>query len=91
MVKRESEMYGEFLSVRQAAQMLSVHPSAVYQAISNGRLCPVYLIGKSALRRTEVEAYIPRAYRERKRDIQEAASHSGYDAADFCEAGRSRF
>lgn len=54
-----------YLSVKQAAEMLCVNPSALYQAIRAGRLTTYRVVGKRVLKRADVESYRPRSYRNR--------------------------
>ena len=54
-----------FLTIQQAAERLGVHRSAIYQAIEAGHLKPVRVLGRTALKRADVDAYEPRAYRDR--------------------------
>ena len=56
------ESIPDVVSVQDAAHILCVNRSAIYQAIQAGRLTPIRLLGKTALRRSEVTAYQPRAY-----------------------------
>lgn len=55
-----------YLTIQQAADLLGIHRTAVYQAIREGRLKTVRVMGKQALRRADVDAYQPRNYRDRQ-------------------------
>ena len=54
-----------YVSVAEAALLLGIHRSAVYQAIRSGQLQAVRVMGKKALHRADVLAYIPRPYKGR--------------------------
>ena len=54
-----------YVSVAEAAALLSIHRSAVYQAIRSGQLRAVRVMGKKALHRSDVLAYTPRPYKGR--------------------------
>lgn len=54
-----------YVSVAEAAALLGVHRSAVYQAIRAGQLRAVRVMGKKALHRADVLAYTPRPYKGR--------------------------
>lgn len=58
-------MMEELLTVQQAADRLQIKPAAVYQAMNDGRLPFVEVLGKRGLRPADLDAYKPRAYRER--------------------------
>jgi excisionase family DNA binding protein len=66
MVDSPQEEIG-YLSIKEAADLLGVNTSALYQAIHAGRLTAYRVVGKRVLKRTDVEAYRPRAYRSRPR------------------------
>lgn len=63
-----------YLTIQEAATLLGVHRSALYLAIKEGRLEPVRVLGRTALRRADVEAYHPRAYRSRRDDLADSQS-----------------
>ena len=54
-----------YVSVAEAAALLGIHRSAVYQAIRAGQLRAVRVMGKKALHRADVLAYAPRPYKGR--------------------------
>lgn len=54
-----------YVSVAEAAALLGIHRSAVYQAIRAGQLRAVRVMGKKALHRADVLAYTPRHYKGR--------------------------
>lgn len=54
-----------YVSVAEAAALLGIHRSAVYQAIRAGQLRAVRVMGKKALHRADVLAYTPRPYKGR--------------------------
>jgi excisionase family DNA binding protein len=66
MVEEPQEEIG-YLSIKQAADLLGVNTSALYQAIHSGRLTTYRVLDKRVLKRADVEAYRPRAYRNRPR------------------------
>lgn len=55
-----------YVSVVEAAALLGVHRSAIYQAIAAGNLQTVRIMGKMALRRADVLAYAPRPNKGRR-------------------------
>ena len=57
-----------YLSIAEAAALLGVNRSAIYQAVRAGRLATVILMGKKAIRREDVLAYTPKPYS--RRDVQ---------------------
>src|SRR5579859_7862106 len=69
-----------YVTVQQAAKLIGVHRDAVYQAIDAGKLKPVKVLGRTALRRSDIEAYQPRSYRGRRKPDQ-VASPAGTDSA----------
>ena len=54
-----------YVSVAEAALLLGIHRSAVYQAIRAGQFQVVRVMGKKALCRADVLTYIPRPYKGR--------------------------
>lgn len=54
-----------YVSVAEAASLLGIHRSAIYQAIRAGQLCAVRVMGKKALHRADLLEYIPRPYKGR--------------------------
>ncbi len=59
-----------YVSVAEAAALLGIHRSAVYQAIRAGQLCALRVMGKKALHRADVLAYTPRPYKGRNSERQ---------------------
>ena len=59
-----------YVSVTEAAALLGIHRSAVYQAIRAGQLRAVRVMGKKALHRADVLAYTPRPYKGRSPEGQ---------------------
>ncbi len=53
------------LTIPQAAALLGISSSAVYRAIREGKLPAVTILGKQGLRKQDIDAYQPRAYRDR--------------------------
>lgn len=53
------------MTIPEAAAYLKITRGAVYDAIKQGKLIPVEVLGKQALRRADVVDYQPRSYRER--------------------------
>jgi excisionase family DNA binding protein len=43
-----------YVTVQQAATIIGVHRDAIYQAIDTGKLKPVKVLGRTALRRSDV-------------------------------------
>lgn len=52
----------EFLTVAQAAEVLGVHRTAVNDAVKAGKLPTVSVMGKRAIRRSDLGEYRPRNY-----------------------------
>ncbi len=59
-----------YVSVAEAALLLGIHRSAVYQAIRSGQLQAVRVMGKKALHRADVMAYTPRPYKGRSPEAE---------------------
>ncbi len=55
----------DLLTITEAASALGISRAALYDAIQNGRLAAVTVLGKQVLRRADVAAYEPRSYRDR--------------------------
>ncbi|HZO89492.1 MAG TPA: helix-turn-helix domain-containing protein [Chthonomonadaceae bacterium] len=64
-----------YVSVAEAAALLGVHRSAIYQAVEAGHLDTIKVMGKKALRRADVLAYKPRPNKCRK--SQDASDRGG--------------
>jgi excisionase family DNA binding protein len=69
-----------YVTIQQAAKLIGVHRDSVYQAIDAGKLKPVKVLGRTALRRSEVEAYHPRAYRERRKNDRTVSTADSADS-----------
>jgi excisionase family DNA binding protein len=68
----------DLLTVPEAAKILEVKPVTVYQAIREGRLRSITMLGKKVLHRADVEEYKqrtgsvgPQGGRPRKTDTEE--------------------
>jgi excisionase family DNA binding protein len=57
----------ELLSVSQAAQIKKVSRNAIYKAVNEGRLASMLIVGRLVLRKTDVEAWTPRARTGRRK------------------------
>lgn len=55
----------ELLTVTETAQRLGITKASVYEAVREGRLACVRVLGKIGIPESAVTSYAPRAYRER--------------------------
>jgi excisionase family DNA binding protein len=63
--KIEVSMKGHLLTVEEAAVLKGISRSAVYTAVSEGRLPFRRVLGRIGLRQSDVVRWTPRSYRDR--------------------------
>lgn len=55
----------KLLTTKEAAERLNISVAAVYQAMNEGRLPYVIVLGKRGISESALASYLPRAYGER--------------------------